>query len=191
MTKQDTTSKIDIPELLSNNSMDWQQESILLGPTTMDKRMSKNTENLQILSQMCWEIFGIREIETFSFEDKPWRHIWLLEAMFPKLWLLRAVHVNRRRNIQRVLRCVIVMTAIIIIIITSYRKHVYPRLSLATSPYSSSSLAVLQGYILYPHRAAVCMFELVVLLLLGHMWGSIGVHHLWARPCFSSSVLNV
>ena len=23
-----------------------------------------------------------------------------------------------------------------------------------------------------------CMFELVVLLLLGHMWGSIGVHHL-------------
>ena len=26
--------------------------------------------------------------------------------------------------------------------------------------------------------AAVCMFELVVLLLLGQMWGSIGVHHL-------------
>ena len=26
---------------------------------------------------------------------------------------------------------------------------------------------------------------------LGHMWGSIGVHHLWARPCFSSSVLHV
>ena len=24
-----------------------------------------------------------------------------------------------------------------------------------------------------------------------HMWGSIGVHHLWARPCFSSSVLHV
>ena len=23
-----------------------------------------------------------------------------------------------------------------------------------------------------------------------HMWGSIGVHHLWARPCFSSSVLH-
>ena len=28
------------------------------------------------------------------------------------------------------------------------------------------------------HIAAVCKFELVVLLLLGHMWGSIGVHHL-------------
>ena len=37
---------------------------------------------------------------------------------------------------------------------------------------------LLQGYIPYPHIAAVCMFELVVLLLLGHMWGSIGVHHL-------------
>ena len=24
-----------------------------------------------------------------------------------------------------------------------------------------------------------------------HMWGSIGVHHLWARPCFSSSVPRV
>ena len=48
-------------------------------------------------------------------------------------------------------------------------------LSLATSPDRSLSLVVLQGYIPYP---AVCMFELVVLLLLGHMWGSIGVHHL-------------
>ena len=48
-----------------------------------------------------------------------------------------------------------------------------------------------QGYIPYPHRAALCRFELVVLLLLGHFMGSIGVHHLWARPCFSSSVLHV
>ena len=36
----------------------------------------------------------------------------------------------------------------------------------------------LQGYIPYPHISAVCMFELVVLLLLGHMLGSMGVHHL-------------
>ena len=62
--------------------------------------------------------------------------------------------------------------------------------SLATPPYRSSLLAGPQGYIPYPHRAAVCMFELAVLLLFGHMWGSIGVHHLWARPCFSSSVLS-
>ena len=63
--------------------------------------------------------------------------------------------------------------------------------SLATFPYRSSPLAGLQGYIPYPHIAAECMFVLVVLLLLGHMWGSIRVHHLWARPCFSSSVLHV
>ena len=31
------------------------------------------------------------------------------------------------------------------------------------------------------------MFELAVLLLFGHMRRSIGVHHLWARPCFSGS----
>ena len=78
-----------------------------------------------------------------------------------------------------------------IIIIILCRLHRYPWPSLATSPYRSSPPAGLQSYIPYPHIAAVCMFELVVLLLLGHMWGSIGVHHLWARLCFSSSVLRV
>ena len=80
---------------------------------------------------------------------------------------------------------------IIIIIIMSCREHGYPWPSHATSPYRSSPLACLQGYIPYRHIAAECMFEQVVLLLSGHMWGSIGVHHLWARPCFSSSVLHV
>ena len=80
---------------------------------------------------------------------------------------------------------------IIIIIIMSCRLHRYPRPSLTTSPYRSSPPAGLHGYIPYPHIAAVCMFELVVLRLLGDMWGSIGVHHLWARLCFSSSVLRV
>ena len=79
----------------------------------------------------------------------------------------------------------------IIIIIMSCRYHGYPWPSLATSPYHSSPLASLQGYIPHPHIAAVCRFELVVLLLPSHMWGSIGVHHLWARPCFSSCVLHV
>ena len=37
---------------------------------------------------------------------------------------------------------------------------------------------VFRGYIPYPHRAAVCMFELAIQLLLGCMWGFIGVHHL-------------
>ena len=68
---------------------------------------------------------------------------------------------------------------------------IYPWPSLASSPYRSSPLEGLQGYIPYPHITAVCMFELVVLLLLVHMWGSIGVHPLWARPFFSSSVLRV
>ena len=80
---------------------------------------------------------------------------------------------------------------VIIIIIMSCHQHGYPWLSLATSPYHSSPPAGLQGYILYSHIVAVCKFELVVLLLHGHMWGSIGVHHLWSRPCFSSSVPRV
>ena len=60
-----------------------------------------------------------------------------------------------------------------IIIIMSCRQHGYPWPSFATSPYRSSPPAGLQGYIPYPHIAVVCMFELVVLLLLGHMWGSL------------------
>ena len=52
-----------------------------------------------------------------------------------------------------------------------------PRPSLATFTYRSSSLAGLQGNIPYPHIAAECMFVLVVLLLPGHMLGSIRVHH--------------
>ena len=77
----------------------------------------------------------------------------------------------------------------VIIIMCHY--HRYPWPFLTTSPYHSSLLAGLQGYIPYPHIAAVCMFELVFLFLLGHMRGSIGVHHWWVRPCFSSSVLHV
>ena len=80
---------------------------------------------------------------------------------------------------------------IIIITIKSRRRHRYPWPSFATSPYRSSPLAGLQGHIPYPHIAAGCMFVLVILLLPGHMWGSIGVHLLLARPCFSSSDLHV
>ena len=68
----------------------------------------------------------------------------------------------------------------IIIITMSRRQHRYPWPSLVISPYHSSLLAGLQGYIPYPHIAAVCMFELVVQLLLGHMRGSIGVYH-WSK----------
>ena len=51
------------------------------------------------------------------------------------------------------------------------------------SPYQSSPPAGLQGYILCLHIAAVCKFELVVLFLHGHMWGSLGVHHFTPALC--------
>ena len=54
----------------------------------------------------------------------------------------------------------------------SCHRHGYPGPSLATSPYRSSPLAGLQGYIPDPHIATGCMFELVVLLLPGHMWST-------------------
>ena len=80
---------------------------------------------------------------------------------------------------------------IIIIIVLSCYQHGYPWSSLATPLYRLSLLAGRQGFILYHHRAAVCRFELVALLLLGHVRGSMGEHRLWAHPCFSSSVLHV
>ena len=79
----------------------------------------------------------------------------------------------------------------IYIYIMSCHQHGYPWPSLATPPYRSSLLVGPQGYILYPHRAAVCWFELIALLLLGYVRGSIGEHHLWARSCFSTSILHV
>ena len=75
-----------------------------------------------------------------------------------------------------------------LLISLSCHRHGYPRPFLATSPYCSSLPTGPQGYTPYP---AVCKFELVILLLLGHVKGSIVVHHLWARPYFSSSVLHV
>ena len=66
------------------------------------------------------------------------------------------IYINRiKRNVN---------LYIIIIIIMSCRQHGYPWPSLATSPYRSSPPAGLQDYIPYPPIAAVCMFELVVLL---------------------------
>ena len=118
-------------------------------------------------------------------------HIWVYEWVFIEI-------VNKYTHFDNVACYIhirwlltIVDKTYINIIIMSCRKHGYPWPSLATSPHRSSPPAGLQGYIPYPHIAAVCMFELVVLLLLGDMWGSIGVHHLWARPYFSSNVLHV
>ena len=55
------------------------------------------------------------------------------------------------------------------------------RISLTLSRHFSLSFidpVGLLDYIPYLHIAAVWMFELIVLLLPGHKWGSIGVHHL-------------
>ena len=68
------------------------------------------------------------------------------------------------------------------------------RISLTLSRHFSLSFIAQAGLldnIPYPNIVAECMFVLVVLLLLGHVWGSTRVHHLWVRPCFSSSVLHV
>ena len=85
----------------------------------------------------------------------------------------------------------LIRSELYIIIILSCHQHGYPWPSLTTLPYHSSLPAGPQGYTLYPHRATVWRFELVALLLLGHVKGSIGVHHLWARPYFSNCVPHV
>ena len=70
-------------------------------------------------------------------------------------------------------------------------QHGYPSASLATPLYRPFLPAGLQGYIPYRHSVAVSRFELVVLLLLVHMKGSTGVHHLGARPYFSCLVRQI
>ena len=77
------------------------------------------------------------------------------------------------------------------LIIVSRHQRGYPWPSLATPPNRPLLPAVLQDYIPYLHRPAVFRFELIVLPLLGHVKGSTGVHPLWVRPYFSSSVPHV
>ena len=73
-----------------------------------------------------------------------------------------------------------------------HHHHVLPstRISLTLSRHLSLSF-IASSYTPYPHRAAVCRFELIILLSLGHEKGSTGVHFLWARPYFFSSVLHI
>ena len=78
-----------------------------------------------------------------------------------------------------------------IIIISSCHQYGYLWPFLTTSPYRSLLSAGPQGYTPYPHRAALCRFDLVILLLPVHVKGFIGVHHLWACPYFSNSILHV
>ena len=79
----------------------------------------------------------------------------------------------------------------IIIIIMSRHQHGYPWPSFATLPYRPLLPAGLQGYNPRWHKAAVYWFKLVFLPLLGHVKGSTGVHHLWARIMTCSMNLAV
>ena len=145
----------------------------------------------------CWRdsIYKTHVLTAGHFLANTWRCIRRIKFLFQKLIFVLLIYYLKYYNSSIYItipsRKHFLYIYIYIYIIISFYQHGYPWPSLATSPYRSSPLAGLQGYIPYSHIAAICMFELVVLLLLGHMWGSIGVHHLWARPCFSSSVLCV
>ena len=80
-----------------------------------------------------------------------------------------------------------IFTYIYIIIILSCHQHGYPWPSLATPLYRSSLLAGPQGT-----SRIIAELQYVgsswLPCFCSAMWGK---HHLWARPCFSSSVLYV
>ena len=77
-----------------------------------------------------------------------------------------------------------IIIIIIIIIIISRHHHGYPWPSFDTPPYRLLLPTDLQGYNPYRHRAAVCRFELVFLLLLGHEKGSITYELVPTSPAF-------
>ena len=77
-----------------------------------------------------------------------------------------------------------------------HHHHVVPlaRISLVLSRhFSLSFIASGRSSGLYPVSSHSCWMYVWAgrPAFPGQMWGSIGVHHLWARPCFSSSVLHV
>ena len=146
--------------------------------------MSDGKEGVLCIPQSC-RITGASSLENLaSLQDILWRGVLTRQQRCSRR-ILQSKPTEQGKNLWKG------YCSNFIIIIMSCRQHGYPWPSLATSSYYSSPLAGLQGYIPYPHIAAVCMFELIILLLLGDMRGSIGVHHWWARPCFSSSVMHV
>ena len=155
------------------------------GPPPSDKRKYMDNILDKVLTAQHWYGNPIERQQS----DKVW---WCRERVLGRSELV--VMMLQPRNhawIQSHHLLKALLEAIIIIIIMSCHQHGYPWPSLATFTYRLSPPAGLLGYILCPHIAAVCKFGLVVLLLLGHMWGSIVVRHLRARLCFSSSVQRV
>ena len=73
----------------------------------------------------------------------------------------------------------------IIIIILSFHLHGYPWAYLSTPPFRSSLQAGPQGYIPYPHGAALCRFELVALAMSGGPLENIAYELVTASPAVS------
>ena len=112
----------------------------------------------------------------------------------PSFWNLACL--ATLKSSDRTIQACLWMTIYIYIYMCVCHPQVAPsaRISLTLTrhpPYRPLLPTGLQGYILYRHRAGVCRFELVVPPLLGYVKGSTGIHHLWARPFFSSSIQHV
>ena len=122
-----------------------------------------------------------------NFVDRTkYGHVWMIHM---NRSFTKSLQICVRWYLKKVLFCV--PSKIIIIIIMLHYQHRYPWSSLATPPYYPLLLVGPRGYIPYQLRAAVCMFELIVLPLHVHVKGFTGVHCLWAHPYISSSVWNV
>ena len=126
----------------------------------------------------------------FSRLSTKWFLSFSISAKYSKIFP-RSSGENVCRKLLEIKNNRIFIIIIIINIILSCHQRGYPWSSLTTAPYRSSLPAGPQGYTPYSQRAAVCRFELVALLLLGHVKGSIGVHPLLARRYFSRRVLHV
>ena len=115
------------------------------------------------------------DVKLLLLHSNTWNPLTVCKQMSPGLFKMLSKNYSFTNKIFNIY---------VYIIIMSRRLCGYPWSSLAISPYHSSPPAGLQGYIPCPHTAAVCRFVLVVPLLHIHVWGSTGVHRLWARPCF-------
>ena len=103
--------------------------------------------------------------------------------------VIHDIYLTKNNNDIHIKKAILIYTSFLklfIIIILSCNQHGYPWHSLATPPYRSSLLVGPQGCIAYLHRAAVCRFKLVALLLLGH-FVFVGFFQLHLEEVFTSA----
>ena len=84
-----------------------------------------------------------------------------------------------------------IFSIIILLIIRSCCQHRFPWRPLSINLYHTSLSAGLRNYILCPLRADVCKSLMISQHWHVHMSMSLEKCHLWVRPCFSGSILNV